>query len=155
MLIGDKCPLKPPKKVGCKMECNSMGCNKTVSIIQDTALFEELGWHQFVTHQRSRSNFASLDKVDHPVQRLLKFHKERGTPVKMATKPWSRDQITAALSRGAHQSCMEHTEFLHAEFNDMILKSQLVVLPAEDVASLPGLRISPPGVIPHRYRRPR
>ena len=37
----------------------------------------------------------------------------------------------------------------------MILKSQWVVLPAEDVASLPGLRISPPGVVPQRDRRPR
>ena len=37
----------------------------------------------------------------------------------------------------------------------MILKSQWVVLPAEDVASLPGLRISPPGVGPQQDRRPR
>ena len=84
-----------------------------------------------------------LDKVNHPVHRLLKFYKERGAPVKMATKPWSRDQISTALSRGAHQSYMEHTEFLHEEFHDMILKSQWVVLPAEGVVSLPGLRISP------------
>ena len=37
----------------------------------------------------------------------------------------------------------------------MIDKSQWVVLPAADVAHLPGLRISPPGVIPQRDRRPR
>ena len=73
----------------------------------------------------------------------------------MSTKPWSRDQISAALSRGAHRSCMEHIEFLHEEFHDMILKSQWVVLPAADVAHLPGLRISPPGVVPQRDRRPR
>ena len=98
--------------------------NLAVHIIQDTALFKELGCHQFVAQRRSRSNFASLDKVDHPAQRLLKFYKERGAPIKMATKPWSRDQISAALSRGAHRLCMEHTEFLHGEFHDMILKSQ-------------------------------
>ena len=103
-----------------------------------------------MAQRRPRSNFASLDKVDHPAQRLLKFYKERGAPVKMATKPWSRDQIDAALSRGAHCSCMEHTEFLHKEFHDMILKSQWVVLPAKDVAHLSGLRISPPGVVPHQ-----
>ena len=51
--------------------------------------------------------------------------------------------------------CMEHLEFLHKEFADMIAKSQWVVLPAEAVADLPGLRISPPGVVPQCYRRPR
>ena len=85
-----------------------------------------------------------LNKIDHLAQRLLEFYKEQGAPVKMATEPWSRDQISIALSQGAHRSCMEHTEFLHEEFHDMILKRQWVVLPAEDVANLPGLRISPP-----------
>ena len=78
--------------------------NLAAHITQDTALFKKLGWHQFVAQRRSRSDFALLDKVDHPAQRLLKFYKERGAPVKMATKPWSRDQISAALSRGAHHS---------------------------------------------------
>ena len=50
---------------------------------------------------------------------------------------------------------MEHTEFLHEEFHNMILKSQWVVLPAEDMANLPGLRISPLGVVPQRDQRPR
>ena len=50
---------------------------------------------------------------------------------------------------------MEHTEFLHEDFHDMILKSQWVVLPAADVANLPGLCISPPDVIPQRDQRPR
>ena len=40
--------------------------------------------------------------------------------------------------------CMEDTEFLHEEFHNMILKSQWVVLPAEDVAHLSGLCISHP-----------
>ena len=93
--------------------------------------------------------------ADHPAQRLLKFYKERGAPAKMATEPLSRNQISAALSRGAHRLCMEHTEFLHEEFHNMILKSQWGVLPAEDVAHLSGLRISPPGVVPQQDRRPR
>ena len=49
----------------------------------------------------------------------------------MATEPCPQDQISTVLARGAHISCMEHTEFLYEEFNDMILKSQWVVLPAE------------------------
>ena len=39
---------------------------------------------------------------------------------------------------------MGHTEFLHEKFYDMILKSQQVIFPAEVVAHLSGLRISPP-----------
>ena len=65
--------------------------NLAAHIIQDTALLKKLEWHQFVAQRRPRSNFASLDKVDHPAQRLFKFYNERGAPVKMATKPWSRD----------------------------------------------------------------
>ena len=89
----------------------------------------------------------SLDKVDDPAQRLLKLYKERGTPVNMASKPWILDQISAALSWGVHQSCMEHTKFLHEEVHNVILKSQWVVPTAEDVAHLPELRISPPQVL--------
>ena len=120
-----------------------VSANIAARTTQDTVLFKELGWHQFVAQRRSKSNVASLDKVDHPVQCLLKFYKVLGAPVNMSTKPWSRGQISAALSWGAHKSCMEHTDFLHKEFHAMILKSQWMVLPAEDVASLPRLRISP------------
>ena len=73
----------------------------------------------------------------------------------METAAWSRDRVSAALERGAHRSCREHLEFLHEEFTDMIAKSQWVVLPADAVADLPGLRVSPPGVVPQRDRRPR
>ena len=50
---------------------------------------------------------------------------------------------------------MERIEFLHEEFADMIAKAYWVVLPAEAVKYLPGLRISPPGVVPQLGRRPR
>ena len=124
-------------------------------VARDASLFKKLGWRAFVKQRRTTSDFASLDNVDHPAQRLLKFYKERGAPVKLSTKPWSQDKINTALARGAHRSCRDHLDFLHEEFGDMIEKSQWVILPAADVAHLPGLRISPPGVIPQRDRRPR
>ena len=145
----------PPTQVASPFPEPAAPINLTDHITRGTALFKRLGWRQFVEQRRSRSDFASLNKVDHPAQRLLKFYKERGAPVKMVTKPWSQDQISAALARGAHRSCVEHIEFLHEEFNGMILKSQWVVLPAEEVMHLPGLRVSPPGVVPQRDRRPR
>ena len=43
---------------------------------------------------------------------------------------------------------MEHLEFLHKKFIDITLKSQWVVLPAEDTVDLPGLRILSPDMVP-------
>ena len=37
----------------------------------------------------------------------------------------------------------------------MMEKGQWVILPASTVESLPGLQVSPPGVVPQRERRPR
>ena len=37
----------------------------------------------------------------------------------------------------------------------MINKQQWVILPASEVMDLPGLRLSPPGCVPQRDRRPR
>ena len=109
---------------------------------QDAELLKRLGWRKFVLQHRTKSDFASLDRVDHPARRLLKQYKSRGTPVKFSTEPWSRAKIDAALQRGAHRSCLEHLEFLHEEFADMIAKAYWVVLPAEAVKHLPGLRVS-------------
>ena len=121
----------------------------------DTALLKELGWTKFVQHLRSRSDFASLDEVHHPARRLLNFYKHRGAPVKLATEPWTSERVHAALSRGPHKSCAEYREFLNEEFSDMRSKMQWTVLPISAVQHLPGLRISPPGVVPQRDRRPR
>ena len=81
-----------------RQDSTQASTNISSDITQDTAIIKELVWHQFVAQRRSRSEFASLDKVDHPAQRLLKFYKERGAPVKMTTKPWYQDPISAALS---------------------------------------------------------
>lgn len=121
----------------------------------DRLLLRKLGWREFIKHKRPRSDFASLDKVDHPARRLLKLLKNRGAPVRFSTEPWSQERISQALQRGAHQSCLSHIEFLHEEFADMIHKGQFVVLPAREVMHLPGLRIAPPGVVEQRERRPR
>ena len=81
-----------------RQDSTQVSTNLAAHITQDTDLFKKLGWHQVVAQRRSRNDVASLDKVDHPAQHLLKFYKERGATVKMATKPWSRDQISAVLS---------------------------------------------------------
>ena len=126
-------------------------------ILQDVEELKRLGsWEVFVKSKRCVSDFANLDNVrGHPAHRLLQFYRQRGAPVKMKNKPWSRDQISAALSRGAHKSCFAHMDFLREEFTDMMENGQWVILPASAVESLPGLQVSPPGVVPQRKRRPR
>lgn len=124
-------------------------------ISRDVKLLNKLGWHGLVAHRRPASDFSSLRNVRHPARRLLQFYKHRGAPVKFATPPWTRQHIMHALHRGPHKSCHDHIAFLQEEFKDMISKGQWLVLPYAAVKDLPGLRLSPPGVIPQRNRRPR
>ena len=124
-------------------------------IDRDARLLRSLGWHGLVAHRRPLSNFSLLDNVPHPARRLLRHYKHRGTPVKFSTPPWTRRQVQRALARGPHKSAHQYLDYLEKEFVDMINKDQWVVLPYSDVQHLPGLRISPPCVIPQRDRRPR
>lgn len=124
-------------------------------IARDVKLLQQLGWHQFVKQRRPHSDFSNLANVHHPARRLLQHYKSRGAPVKFSTPPWSSSAITRALHRGPHKSCHEYVDFLREEFTDMIAKGQWVVLPASVAQTLPGLRLSPPGVVPQRDRRPR
>ncbi len=124
-------------------------------ILRDTELVCALGWKSFVEQRRGRGDLSSMDKVRHPARRLLRQYKSRGVPVVMSTAPWSPGRIQAALQRGPHKSAIEHSEFLRSEFANMVQKNQWVVLPFSSVADLPGLCISPMGVVPQHERRPR
>ncbi len=54
------------------------------------------------------------------------------------------------LSQGPHRFFLEYIDFLQEKFVDMINKGQWVRLPAKAVLHLPGLQLSPPGVVPQR-----
>ena len=60
---------------------------------RDAELLKRLGWKKFVLQRRTKSDFTSLDQVNHPARRLLKQYKNRGTPVKFSTEPWSQAKI--------------------------------------------------------------
>ncbi len=124
-------------------------------IARDTALLQQLGWRGLVAHRRPSSDFASLDNLHHPAQCLMRLYAHRGALVKFATPPWNRQHLQHALSRGLHRSSLEYIDFLQEEFVDMINKGQWVILPTKAVPHLPGLRLSPPGVVPQHGRRPR
>ena len=124
-------------------------------IEKDAKLLAAVGWNKFVQQKRTTDDFSSLVGLDHPARRLLRQYKHRGAPVVLSTKPWTTSMIEKALQRGPHRSSMEHLEYLEEEFEDMMDKGQWVVLPYSTVKNLPGLRVSPPGVIPQKGRRPR
>lgn len=153
----DASPAPTPKRSAATLP----SCNETVQaelgklIDESVKLLNEVGWHSFVKSRRRRGDLSSLDNVKHPARRLLKRLKHRGAPVKFTTPPWSRQQLHDAINRGPHQSCQQYIDFLDEEFIDMIKKGQWVILPASVALKLPGLRVSPPGVVPQRDRRPR
>ena len=122
---------------------------------RDAALLAQLGWKEFCESRRQRSNFNNLKTLEHPAQQLLQHVKLHGVPVILKSTPWSQHQRDAAIQRGPHNSCLEFVDFLEEEFVDMIGKNQWVVLPYQSVKHLNNLRISPPGVVPQRDRRPR
>lgn len=124
-------------------------------IQRDVQLLQKLGWREFVRQRRPVSDLGSMKNINHPAKRLLQHYRKHGAPVKFSTKSWSRKQLHHSLKRGAHKSCFEYLEFLEEEFIDMINKDQWVILPYSVVQDLPGLRLSPPGVVPQRERRPR
>lgn len=119
---------------------------------RDAKLLRTLGWQGLIRHCRPMGDFALLTNVHHPARHLLKYYKHHGAPVKFATSPWTRRQVQRALRRGPHKSCHDYTDFLNEEFIDMINKGQWIILPYSSVQHLPGLRVSPPGVVPQRKR---
>ena len=118
-------------------------------------LLNELGWKKFVQSRRRRGDLADLSNLQHSAKGLLQHYKSHGAPVKVTTKPWSQRRLRTAIERGPHKSCHEHLEFLEEEFIDMINKQQWVVLPYHVAKNLKNVRLSPPGVVPQRGRRPR
>ncbi len=123
-------------------------------ISDDVLHLKRVGWTRFVQSKVGRGDIGSLHHP-HPANRILKQYKVHGVPVRFTTPPWNEEQLLRAIARGAHPSCNEHHDFLRTEFSDMIKKSQWVVLPYSIAKTLPGLRLSPPGVIDQRDRRPR
>ena len=123
-------------------------------IKDDAKLLQRLGWNNFVQANQGRGDLGSLD-FDHPATRILKQYKKHGVPVKLSMPAWTQEDINAKLHRGPHKSCHEYLEFLQEEFIDMINKKQWAILRYHVAKEPPGLRLSPPGVVPQRECRPR
>lgn len=91
------------------------------------------GWSALMKSCRARGDFAALDNVAHPAQRLLVLCKYRGVPVKLKTPAWTRAQCQAALKRGPHKSCADHINFLEEEFVDMVKRGSGLSCPPQSL----------------------
>lgn len=119
-------------------------------------LLQESGWAETVYALRTPNDFSpDVATIPHPAGRYLDYLRKHGAPTKLQTAPWSADRIEQAIRRGPHQSAHQHSEFLYGEMADMCDKGQWMVLPYSQVKNVPGLRISPIGVVPQHERRPR
>lgn len=107
-------------------------------IYRDSQIFLNSGFNYLLSLRRANSDFGKLEKArHHPAHRLLKHYKNHGVPVVLADKPWTKQEQQQAVDRGPHSSAAE-----------MIEKGQWMVLPYRLVKNLPGLRLSPIGVVP-------
>jgi hypothetical protein len=93
--------------------------------------------------------------LPHPASVLLRQYRKREVPVLMRNSPWSQQRKDTAINRGAHLSAKQNVAFLRQGFAAMIKKGHWTVLPARLVHHMRKLRISPIGIVPQRYRRPR
>ncbi|VEU43031.1 unnamed protein product, partial [Pseudo-nitzschia multistriata] len=113
-------------------------------------------WGDFVRSVRGRGDLhPDVDRLPHPAAGLLKRFQLEGTPARMKGPPWGPGRIAAALARGPHKSSHNGIEFLCEEYADMMDKQQWTVLPAKLVANIPGLQLSPLGLVPQRGCRDR
>lgn len=125
-------------------------------ITKASQLLQEKSWAETVYALRTPNDFSpEVATIPHPAGRYLDYLRKHGAPTKLQTTPWSADRIEQAITRGPHKSAHQYAGFLYGEMADMCDKGQWMVLPYSQVKNVPGLRISPIGVVPQHDRRPR
>ena len=113
-------------------------------------------WRDFFqTVQKKGDLHPNITNIHHPAAPLLSPFQKVGTPTIMSGKPWSNGQIKSTLQQGPHFSSQNGIEFLQNEFADTINKQQWIVLSAETVKKLFGLRLSPISLVPQKNCRNR
>ena len=114
------------------------------------------GWQTTILEARGKSNIAKkFGSLPHTASRLLDYLGKRGAPVRTTTPPWSQVQRDDSITRGPHQSSRGEQEFVAQEMLEFCQQGYWLVVPYSAVVGLPGLCISPLGVVPQRDRRPR
>jgi len=122
-----------------------------------TALLLESGMSfvDVVKKHRGPTCIADTLQLPHPAAGLLSRIRRSGVPVIQSDLPWPQEQLDAAVQRGPHQSAKADATFMRDEISAMSDAGQWLVAPYQSVRNLPGLRLSPSGVVPQRNRRGR
>ena len=93
--------------------------------------------------------------LKHPAAPLLLDYATNGCPVQTG-KPWTREQMEAAIRRGPHISALipEAMKQLDAEVAEKVRTNQARLIRWKDIQSdpPPELKISPVAMIPHKSR---
>jgi hypothetical protein len=118
-------------------------------------LDEGLSFYDLCVRHRGPTCLSDPTNLPHHASVILQRLRRTGAPALQSTRPWTLDQLDAAVARGPHQSTHVHSHFLRDEFVEMVEAGQWIVLPYQSVRHLPHLRLSPTGVVPQRDRRPR
>ena len=114
------------------------------------------GWHKLAKSRRGRSELSEgVKDLPHDAAAYLDYLRRCGAPVVTSGAPHSPANLQAAVDRGPHQSATKEAEFLFKEVYEMCKRRHTMVLPFSVVKRLHGVRVSPPGVVPQRGRKPR
>ena len=114
------------------------------------------GWQRTIHALRGISNVTSTVRgIPHKAARIAEYLRTKGAPVLMSTPPWTRAARDTAIDRGPHKSSHGERDFVANEMLDFCEQGYWLVAPYHSICDLPGLRISPLGVVPQRDRRPR
>jgi hypothetical protein len=115
-------------------------------------------WREFVNKIRGKSYLSTnIDNIPHTARAYLQQLRDQGIHVPLDNAPWDAERISLSAEHGAHPSATLHQNFLCREFTDFIEAGFWVVLPLEQLCTLPDgdLRLSPMAVKEEFNRRPR
>jgi hypothetical protein len=93
--------------------------------------------------------------LPHKLSPLLTRLQRIGPPVVLATDPWNKTLLNKCFQRGPHKSAHEYAHFLQDEFLEFVQKGFGMLLPYDEEKNIPGLGVSPIGVVPQKERQPR
>ena len=104
---------------------------------------------------RDKQMYPSGLAATHPAGPLLKEWSELGCPT-MTGKPWTREEMVAAIVRGPHKSALSEAAILHfeQEIKEKVAAGQAKVILWSDISDNPPeqLKISPVAAVPHNSK---
>jgi hypothetical protein len=104
---------------------------------------------------RGPSCLTGKSTAPHPAVPILQQLRDEGACVSRAAPDWTLAQQGTAIIRAAHPSTQANSAFVQEEFADLVEAGQWLVLPYALVRHIPGLCLSPTGLVPQRHRRDR